>query len=291
MPVDGELVRLVDVLTRTERWLRDKGIPSPRYESELLLCKALRMERLQLYLAHDRPMTGEELGRLRPLVRRRGQREPLAWILEEQGFHAIDLTLRPGVLVPRPDTEVLVNALLEAIPESEPAPVYVADVGCGSGAIGLALAAARPQLRVYAIDIDPVAVQLTKDNVEKLGLGDRVGVLQGDLLRAVPPQRPIDWVVSNPPYIPSADISALEPEVSRHEPRRALDGGPDGLAAYRELIPMAAARARRGVLVEVGHDQAGKVADLFRRTGLVQISTHPDLAGIQRVVSGRVPRP
>jgi len=285
-----ELVRLVDVLTRTERWLRERGVDSPRYEAEQLLCCALGMERLQLYLAHDRPLTPPELDALRPLVRRRGQREPLAWILGEQGFHAIDLVVRPGVLVPRPDTEVLVDALLERIDEDEPPPIYVADVGCGSGAVGLALAVARPALRVYAIDIDPVALEVTRANVARLELTDRVGVLRGDLLDAVPPNRPIDWVVSNPPYIPSGELPGLQPEVSRHEPRRALDGGPDGLEAYRQLLPQAAARARRGVLVEVGHDQAGKVADLFRRAGLVDITTHPDLAGIQRVVAGRLPR-
>ena len=284
-----ELVRLVDVLTRTERWLRERGIPSPRYEAELLLCKALEMERLQLYLAHDRPMNQHELDLLRPMVRRRGAREPLAWILGEQGFHGIELAIRPGVLVPRPDTEVLVDATLGLIGEDEPPPVYLADVGCGSGAVGLALAVARPSLRVYAIDIDPTAIEVTRDNVNRLALTDRVGVLRGDLLHAVPPQRPIDWVVSNPPYIPTEELAACEPEVSQHEPRTALHGGRDGLDAYRALLPQAAARARRGVLVEVGHDQAGRVADLFRRAGLVDITTHPDLAGIQRVVSGRLP--
>lgn len=283
----GEHVRLVDVLTRTERYLRERGVPSPRYEAELILAKALGMKRLQLYLAHDRPMNQGELDAVRPLVRRRGSREPLAWILGEQGFHAVDLVVRPGVLVPRPDTEVLVEAFLKGEAETG-APIYVADVGCGSGAVGLAVAHARANVRVYAIDLDDTALQTTRENVTALGLGDRVGVLKGDLLAPVPAARPIDWVLSNPPYIPHRELEGLEPEVSRFEPRLALDGGADGLDIYRRLIPEAARRARRGVAVEVGHDQAPRVADLFRRAGLVEVTAHADLAGIPRVVAGRV---
>jgi len=287
----GELVRLVDVLLRTERYLRDKGIPSPRREAELLLSHALTMERLQLYLAHDRPMSEDELAQLRELVRRRGQREPIAWILGSQGFHDIDVLVEPGVLVPRPDTEALVNAFLEAVPADEPGPIYVADVGCGSGAIGLAIAHARPAVRLFATDIEEAPLRVTRRNVEALGLKDRVAVLRGNLLEPVPADRRIDWVVSNPPYIPSGDLAALQPEVSRWEPRRALDGGPDGLEPYRQLVPQAARRAHRGLFLEVGHDQAGRVSDLLRRAGFEGLATHDDLGGIARVVSGRTPAP
>ena len=285
-----EHVPLVEVLTRSERYLREHGVPSPRYEAELLLCKALGMQRLQLYLAHDRPMTPAELDAVRPLVRRRGAREPLAWILGEQGFHDLDLAVGEGVLVPRPDTEALVNAFLEAVPADEPGPIYVADIGCGSGAIGLAVAKARPEVRVYAVDIAEAPLATTRRNVESLKLGDRVAVLRGDLLGPIPAKRPIDWVLSNPPYIPSQQIDGLQPEVSRFEPRLALDGGADGLEVYRRLIPAAAARVRRGVMVEVGHDQAARVAELFRRAGLVKVTTRADLSGIARVVAGHVDR-
>ncbi len=285
-----EHVPLVEVLTRSERYLREHGVPSPRYEAELLLCKALGMQRLQLYLAHDRPMTPAELDAVRPLVRRRGAREPLAWILGEQGFHDVDLAIGEGVLVPRPDTEALVEAFLDAVPADEPGPIYVADIGCGSGAIGLAVAKARPEVRVYAVDIAEAALATTRRNVESLKLGDRVAVLRGDLLGPIPAKRPIDWVLSNPPYIPSQQIDGLEPEVSRFEPRLALDGGADGLDVYRRLIPAAAERVRRGVMVEVGHDQAARVAELFRRAGLVKVTTRADLSGIARVVAGHVDR-
>jgi release factor glutamine methyltransferase len=279
---------LVEILTRTEIWFRQRGIPSPRLEAELLLCTVLGVERIQLYLLHDRPMSEEELGRLRPMVARRGKREPLAWIMGEAGFHTLDLKVLSGVLVPRPDTEALVNAGLEWIPEGDE-PVYVADVGCGTGAIGLALAAVRPSVRVYAIDRSEEALSNTRLNVAALALSDRVAVLAGDLLSPIPNHRPVDWVFSNPPYIPKGQIDGLQPEVSRWEPRGALDGGPDGLEVYRRLVPLAAQRARRGVLVEVGAGQAGLVLDMFRRAGLVNLTTWPDLAGVDRVVGGRKP--
>lgn len=282
-------VPLVDILVRTEGFLRSKGIASPRLEAELLLAHVLKVQRLQLYLSHDRPMSTAELEALRPLVARRGRREPLSWILGHRGFHGIELLIRPGVLDPRPDTETLVDALLAQVPADDPGPVYVADIGCGSGAVGLAIAHARPSVRLYAVDLDPNALAVTKENVAALGLADRVGVLRGDLLDAIPASRPIHWVVSNPPYIPSLEIDGLMPEVSRHEPRRALDGGRDGLDVVRRLVAQARQRARTGLLVEIGHDQAGRATDLLRRAGFVDIRTWDDLQGIARVVGGRIP--
>lgn len=281
------MITLVEVLVRTEGYLRERGVDSPRLEAELLLCKVLGLKRMELYLKYDRPFGADELEALRPLVARRGRREPMAWVLGSTGFHAIDLETHAGVLVPRPDTETVVELALDWIP-ADADPVYVADIGCGTGAIGLAIAAARPGVRVYAVDRAKEALENTRANVAALGLGQRVGVLAGDLLDAIPPQRPIDWVISNPPYIPSGDIPGLMPEVSRHEPRLALDGGADGLDVYRRLIPVAAKRARLGVIVEVGIHQAGQVADLFRRAGLVDLTTRADLGGVVRVVAGRV---
>jgi len=283
------LIRLVEVLLKTETFLRDRGIDTPRLDAELILADVLNIKRLQIYLEHDRPMAEDELARVRPLVARRGKREPLAWIIGSAGFHAIDLAIQPGVLVPRPDTETLVEAALEWI-DADADPIYVADVGCGSGAVGLSIATARPASRIYATDVSPEAIATTKANVAALGLTDRVAVLTGDLLSPIPPQRPVHWVLSNPPYIPSGDIDALMPEVSRHEPRLALDGGRDGLDFYRRLVPLAGNRASHGLLVEVGIEQAGRVVDLFRRGGFVGVETWTDLGGIKRVVGGRKPR-
>ncbi len=282
------MLTLVDVLTRTERWLREREVPSPRLEAEMILAHVLGVERLQLYLSYDRPLTDAELKMLRPLVARRGDREPLSWILGSRGFHDIELLVQPGVLDPRPDTEVLVEAVLAWIPAEGEDPVYVADVGSGTGAVGLALAVARPQVRLYAVDIDDVALRVTRRNVEALDLGARVAVLRGDLLDAVPEARPIDWVVSNPPYIPSGEIDGLMPEVSRHEPRRALDGGPDGLDVYRRLVPAAASRARQGLAVEIGQHQEQPVRALFEQAGLKHVEVLQDLGGIGRVLLVRV---
>jgi release factor glutamine methyltransferase len=282
------MLTLIDVLRRTEAWLRERGVESPRLDAELLLGHVLGLERIKLYLAHDRPMSEDELERLRPLVKRRGLREPLAYVLGSRGFHRIDLLVRPGVLIPRPDTETLVDAALEWI--GTPAEtVYVADVGTGTGAVALALASSLPELRVYATDLSPDAVALAKENAARLDLGGRVAVLRGSFLDPIPEQRPIDWVVSNPPYIRTRDIAELAPEVARFEPHLALDGGRDGLDAYHALIPAARRRARKGLLVEVGYDQAADVQQIMRSAGFVSVRTWKDLAGIERVVGGQQP--
>ncbi|MCB9777230.1 MAG: peptide chain release factor N(5)-glutamine methyltransferase [Alphaproteobacteria bacterium] len=278
---------LAEVLEKSAGWLKQRGVDSPRLDAELLAAHALGLDRIGLFLQLDKPLSPEELTAVRALVARRGEREPLAWITGSKGFHAIDLLVRPGVLVPRPDTETLVDAILaRTSPDAE---LFVADVGCGSGAIGLALAHARPALKVYAIDRAEEPLACTRDNVAALELAGRVAVLRGDLLQPVPPHRPIDIVVSNPPYIATAVLAGLAPEVRAHEPRGALDGGADGLDVYRRLVPMAAQRARIGVAVEIGHDQGRAVAALFQRAGLQGVRVLRDLAGRDRVVLGTVP--
>jgi release factor glutamine methyltransferase len=275
---------LVEVLLATAAYFRGRGIPSARLDAELLLGHALGLDRVQVYLAHDRPLVEAELTAIRALVRRRGNREPLAWVLGRKEFYGRDFRVGPGVLVPRPDTETLIEALLPLLPTE--APCFVADVGSGTGCIGLTLAAERPEVRVYAIDVAEAPLAFTRQNVDALGLKERVAVLRGSLLAPVPAARPIDWVVSNPPYIPTADIAALEPEVRDQEPRVALDGGADGLDVYRSLLAAAAGRARVGVALEVGFGQAEAVGALVAEAGFPDVRTHADLGGVQRVVIG-----
>ena len=278
------MTTVVDVLKKTEAFFRARGIPSPRLDAELIVGHHLGLERVALYLQFDRPLSESELRPMRADVQRRADREPVAWILGTKGFWTLDLHSHKDVLVPRPDTETLVTAALDLVPED--GPCFIADVGCGTGAVGLAILSERPQAKLFATDISDAALHCTKANVEALGINDRVAVLKGSLLEPVPESRPIDIVVSNPPYIPTAEIDGLSPEIAKHEPRLALDGGTDGLDVYRQLIPQAASRARTAVLVEHGDGQHDAIAELMRSAGLRDISEHKDLTGTVRVVAG-----
>jgi release factor glutamine methyltransferase len=276
---------VVDVLKRTEAFFRDMGIESPRLDAELILSHHLGLDRVGLYLQFDRPLVEADLAPMRDHVRRRGQREPMAWIRGTQSFWKLDLAVHSGVLVPRPDTETLVETALALIPET--GECFVADIGCGSGAVGLAIASERPDVRLFATDIDPAALNCTKENVQRLGLGDRVAVLRGSLLDPIPADRPIDIIVSNPPYIASGEIDGLAPEIAQHEPRTALDGGADGLDVYRSLIPIAVQRARQAVVVEIGAAQGPAVQREMTQSGIDSVRIVTDLGGRDRVVEGR----
>jgi release factor glutamine methyltransferase len=278
------MIDIVTVLKRTQEYFRKQGIDSARIDAEILLCHCLELNRMQLYLQFDRPLTEQELERIRPLVRRRGNREPVAWIIGSKGFYEHEFIVKPNLLCPRPDTETLVQTTLELIPEDKE--YFIADIGCGTGCIGLSILLARPKSKLYAVDISQAAIDCTKENVQKFSLSERVAVLRGEYLNPIPKNRSIDILVSNPPYIPSKDIDDLQPEVSQHEPRIALDGGTDGLSVYNILIPKAAERVRVAVAVEVGFDQASQVAEIMTRSGLRDINIQKDLSGTNRVVVG-----
>lgn len=279
------MIPLLEVLERTDAFLKKKGSASPRLDAELLLGQVLNLSRLDVYMNFERPLTEAELDTLRPLVKQRGDRVPMAYLLGKKEFWSMEFSCAPGVLIPRPDTETLVEA---ALPFCQ-GETFLADVGAGTGCVGLAIAKECPDVKLFATDLAPEALSLVKKNLAALEMTGRVAVLRGNLLEPIPNDRRVDVVVSNPPYIPSAEINGLEPEVSAHEPRLALDGGVDGLDCYRALIPAAFARAQRACLVEVGKGQAADVAALFQEAGFVQIQTHADLAGVERVVSGQKP--
>jgi release factor glutamine methyltransferase len=279
------VIPLLQVLERTDAFLKKKGSSSPRLDAELLLGQVLNLSRLDVYMNFERPLTEDELDTLRPLVKQRGERVPMAYVLGKKEFWSMEFSCAPGVLVPRPDTETLVEA---ALPFCQ-GETFLADVGAGTGCVGLAIAKECPDVKLFATDLAPEALSLVKKNLAALEMTGRVAVLRGNLLEPIPNDRRVDVVVSNPPYIPSAEINGLEPEVSAHEPRLALDGGVDGLDCYRALIPAAFARAQRACLVEIGKGQAADVAALFQKAGFVQVQTHADLAGVERVVSGQKP--
>ncbi len=273
---------LLTVLERTTTYLEGRGIPSPKFEAQLLLAHVLEMDRLQLFMQFERPLSEAELASLREPVRRRGSGEPFAYISGTKEFWSLDFEVGPGVLIPRPDTETLVEQAKAFCDGGE---FFVADICAGSGCVGIALASENPELKLYATEASPEALAYLKRNIAKHDLSTRAAALRGDLLGPIPTSRPIDVVVSNPPYIARQELAGLD--VARHEPGMALDGGPDGLDIYRRLIPDAARRARRAVLVEIGHDQGEAVAELFRRAGLTEVRVVKDLAQNDRVVVGQ----
>ena len=273
---------LVEIIKKTEKYFQEHGIDTPRLDTEILIGSILKFDRIQLYMNYDLPLSEVELNKIRNFVRRRAEREPVAYIIGEKDFYAHTFYVEPGVLCPRPDTETLVEQALLRIPKS--GDFFVADVGTGSGCVGLSIAMERPDVKIFATDISDIAIRCTKKNVANLNLQKRVAILRGPYLDPVPPDRHIDMLVSNPPYIPTSIIDQLEPEVKKHEPKLALDGGDDGLHCYRSLAVQASFRSIPHVLVEIGVDQAEDVMTIFQQKGYQHCTIHHDLAGKPRVI-------
>jgi release factor glutamine methyltransferase len=246
--------------------------------AELLLADAMGVDRAAIVSDPGRELTPQQARRFQTYAMRRAQREPVAYILGTKGFRTIDLLVDSRVLIPRPETEHLVEAALEL-----PHGARVADVGTGSGAVALALKAERPDLEVIATDASPEALAVARANAERLGLD--VQLLAGDLLESV--EGPLDAVLSNPPYVAEAERVSLAPDITRHEPEMALYAGEDGLSLIRRLAPAAAASGASLLALEVGFGQAGVVAEIVRKAGFPDIRVIADLAGIERVVAGR----
>ena len=274
---------VLKILQWTADYFAGKEIGSARLEAELLLAATLGLDRVGLYVNFERPLDAVELSAFRERVQRRAQREPIQYILGETEFWSLLFNVGPEVLVPRADTEVLVEESLARIEGS----ARVLDVGTGSGAIAIALAHEKPEILVTALDCSEPALGVARNNAQRNGVADRVTCLLGDL--ASLPTGPFEMIVSNPPYIPSGDWQTLMPEVRDYEPRLALDGGEDGLQAYRQLAVQAGQVLVPGgwLLVEVGIDQATDVSTLFKAAGLIEIGQRDDYAGIARVVMGR----
>lgn len=272
---EGPSVRMALALATAE--LRDAGCESPRLDAELLLADAMGGTRTALHLNPERELTQAASDRFAEALRRRRDREPVAYIVGTKGFRHIDLAVDARVLVPRPETELLVEVVL-----SLPRGARVADVGTGSGAVALALKYERPDLQVIATDISEDALAVARANAARLGLD--VTFAQGDLLQALGPD-PLDAILSNPPYVPSRDAPTLAPELG-HEPPGALFAGADGLDVLRRLAPAATALAPL-VAFELGAGQASAVGALLRTAGMTDVVAHRDLAGNERVVVGR----
>ena len=275
-------MRPPQAVTDVERLLAGAGVPDPRVDAEILVAEAHGVSRSALFVP-DGELSAAALARLEELVARRRRREPLQYVLGEWGFRRLTLTVDRRALIPRPETEVLVERCLALVAEiAEP---LILDVGVGSGAIALALADERPDARITAVDASADALSLARENAERTGLAGRVELVQGDLFAGL--AGPFDLVVSNPPYVAESELATLEPEVRDWEPREALvgEGITDAIAAAaRDLLASGGA-----VVLETAGGKAGEVAALLRRLGYAETRVTPDLTGIERIAEGRLP--
>lgn len=278
-----ELWTIGRILKWTEQYFKEKGIESPRLDAEVLLSHILGRERIYLYVHFDEPLEPAELARYREAIKQRVQRVPVAYIIGEKEFMGLTFKVTEDTLVPRPDTEILVQAAIERLRARGDAPRF-ADIGTGTGAICLSVLHFLPKAQADTVDISPAARAVAEENAAALGASDRITFHTGDLLAPLVGQC-YDAILSNPPYIPDGDIAALAPEVRLKEPHTALAGGKDGLDFYRRLMADAPALLKDGgfLAVEIGIHQAAPVAALaapaFSHTKILK-----DYAGIERVV-------
>jgi release factor glutamine methyltransferase len=253
--------------------LRAAGIDTPQLDAEVLLAHAMGTERLKLLADKRQPVEGPAIPAFRNAVRRRSvEREPVAYITGTKGFRHIELLVDQRVLIPRPETETLVEVAVQKLPQG----ARVVDVGTGSGAIALSLKNERPDLTVVGTDVSAEALEVARENARRLGLN--VSFYEGDLLAG----HRADAVLSNPPYV--QDDAELQPEIARHEPAIALFAGPDGMDAYTRLAPGVSAAGASWVAFEVGAGQADAVTQLLADAGYARAERRNDLAGIERVV-------
>ncbi len=283
---------ILKILNWTTDYFKSHHIEQPRAAAEILLAHTLDVERIYLYIQYDRPMEPRELEAFRGLIRRRLQKEPVAYIVGKKGFWTLDQKVSRDVLIPRPETETLVEAALEIIPkELLPRPLNILDLGTGSGAVVLALATERTGHHFFATDCSDKALAIAKENARTHALDHAVTFLQGNWFDALADQGPyFDVIVSNPPYVSHGDFETLPPECSQYEPRKALDGGPDGLDAIRLIIKEAPEHMNPGgwLLFEIGYDQRASVERLLMVSGAyVDVATTKDYSGLDRVIRAR----
>lgn len=270
------------ILDWTKQYFKEKGVESPRLDAEVLLSHIVKCDRIHLYVNFDRPLMQDELNRYRTAVKLRAQRVPVAYILGEKEFMGHTFRVTEDVLIPRPDTEILVEEAIRLLADKPS--VRIVDIGTGSGAIILSVLLDVEGATGVAVDLSEKALAVAQSNSERLGVGDRVELRHGDLYAPIAGEK-YDMIVSNPPYIPVCDMQMLSPEVHK-EPEMALVGGTDGLDFYRRLIDGAPSLLNEGgmVLFEVGIHQAQEVARLGRERGFSETRILNDYAGIERVV-------
>ena len=280
---------ILDVIQRSTDFLAKKGVSSPRLQVEHLLAHTLRMPRMKLYLSFERALTQEQLDAVRALVRRRGRREPLQYITGSAAFCGLELAVNPHVLAPRPETELLAERAWKflqepGVPKSAPSAL---DLGTGSGCLAIALAVKVPSAAIHATDVCAEALAMARQNAARHHAN--IQFYHGDLFTALPAPARFRLIVSNPPYIPTARMDTLEPEVRDHEPRKALDGGADGMDFYRRIAAEAGAflEADGRLMLELDDDGPAVAAEIFRQQNWIVEGIESDYNQRPRILIAR----
>jgi len=280
------------LLNWTAEYLTQKGVDSPRLSAELLLSSVLGLRRIELYTQYSRLVEEERLAQLRELVRRAGRHEPIAYLVGRTEFYSLELEVTPDCLIPRPETELLVQRAVEFL-RTRTGPHHVCDLCTGCGTIAVAVARNVPDAKVVATDISAPALGVAARNVKKHQLEDRIELLHGDLFEPLIPQldaTPFDLILCNPPYVSAAEYEELEKNVKDYEPRIALHAGEDGLDLYRRIAEQVGRflKPDGALMLEIGYKQGPAVKDLLERTGLFPfIKIDKDLSGHDRTVTAR----
>lgn len=275
------MLTVLEIIKRTTDFLDKRGVESARLNAELLIGHALGLKRMQLYLQFERPLTEAELEMIRPLVKRRGNREPIQYITGETEFAGLKLKVDRRALIPRPETEYLLELLT---PRLSAAPASILDLGTGSGALALALARTYPEAAVTAVDKSPEALALAQENATAGGLADRVRLLQSDWFTALPPGEQFQLIVANPPYLSDAEVAAAEAEVKDFEPGMALSAGSHSAADLERIITGARPWLADGGLLacETGIAQHPQLVALAAKAGFSRTESLRDLTGRDR---------
>ena len=280
---------VLEAIQKSAGFLATKGVESPRLQAELLLAHVLRLPRMNLYLNFERGLAASETDALREMVRRRGRREPLQHIVGSTSFRGLELEVNRHVLIPRPETELLAEHGGHFLSTLPPPSAAALDLGTGSGCLAIALAAECPNARVCATDVSAEALAIARANAARHHVAERIRFFHGDGFAVLPPAARFDLILSNPPYIPTAEIATLQPEVRHYDPRLALDGGPDGLDFYRRLAseapPFLTLEGR--MMLEFGDGQANQVREILESQKWVVEAIQDDYSRRPRIVVAR----
>jgi release factor glutamine methyltransferase len=280
------MLTVLEAINLSTIYLQNKGVESPRINAELLLACILKCRRLDLYLSFDRPLQQKEIEEYRSFVKRRSKREPLQYITGVVEFYGIEFKVSPAVLIPRPETEILVEAVINSINSVQE--YKILDIGTGSGIIPIVLAKKFPQLKIAAIDISDEALKIARENSSHNNVDEKILFYKKDILNEEGFDNRYDIIISNPPYISESDFNNLEPELKDYEPKSSLTDFGDGLNFYRVIISKAKCLLNKKgkIFFEIGKDQAGKVKEILVENNFTGIIVKKDYQNIDRVISG-----